>query len=609
MNTELIAKLRQSNFFEILKPRELKALLRKMEVCELNKHDVLFMQDSPSDALYVLVEGELSAVFIGEAGQEKRIGKIKAVELVGELGLIADKPRSLTVRALTTCRLLRLDKNTFITFLRSKPAMLFPMMNYVIERSRKTIDLAVDKLTCHCVAVVAGNLQTDFLQVTHSIAKQMGTQRRAQLIYRYDFKSSISAAQTSAAYEWLNQLEAQNDAIIYVLDPNEPIWNKLCLERIKIIYWIVDANQAVTFSDFARDLLKQNCSDVTVRRELVLVHAHQKKNITTTNVWLTLGKFDLHHHIAVDKTQDYQRLLRFMCGKPVALVIGGGGMRGWAALGALYALCEADIPIDIVGGTSIGAVLGAIYALYEDYILLPEKFKIATDILLRASSWRSLTWPVVSIFNGKILTQGIRNYFENINIEDLRLPFFSVSCNLNKIEEVVTWRGSLYQAIRSSVSLPGLFPPLIIDGNLYVDGGILNNVPIDVMRSKLGPQAKVIALDVSSYTTDTTHYRFPPAIGIKHWLAKWHVCKSNYTFPPFFDTLVNALLAGSSAKVRANYALADLLIKPDLQAFGRSESKVEKQLQSIGYSIAKQQIDEWKKTLDVPLSRGGNSSF
>ncbi|MBI2785049.1 MAG: patatin-like phospholipase family protein [Legionella longbeachae] len=197
--------------------------------------------------------------------------------------------------------------------------------------------------------------------------------------------------------------------------------------------------------------------------------------------------------------------------------------------------------------------------------------------------------------NGKILTEFLQNQFSNILTENLWITNFSIACNLNTGEEICQKTGLLWENIRASCSLPFIYPPFIRNGQLFVDGGLLNNIPVDHMRTLLGKQSFIIAANVSPTKEDKTFYNFPLVMPFSiSILARIKLFYRDFKYPPFLTTLINALLIGSSALATINAESANLLIVPELNEYpslGVIPDKILKLIE-IGYQTTKDKLIE-----------------
>jgi len=278
-------------------------------------------------------------------------------------------------------------------------------------------------------------------------------------------------------------------------------------------------------------------------------------------------------------------------------VLGGGGTRGWAHLGAIKALHEEKIPIDIIGGTSVGAIVGACYALNESYDDTYKRFHTIIETSRHSVSWRSLTWPVISLFDAKNFTAAQQTAFQKLLIEDTWLPYFCVSSSLANYAECVHRSGLIWEKIRASSSMPGLIPPMVIDGELHLDGGLLNNLPVDIMRQLIGKSGKIVAVELNSSVGDKKRYQFPPVFTFKKaFLARSKKKGENYRLPRFLDTFMRGLLIGSSAKTRQNSLVANVLVNLNLNKFRllHSSPKQADKMIEIGYLEMKAQLQKNK---------------
>ncbi|XP_035231521.1 neuropathy target esterase sws-like isoform X2 [Stegodyphus dumicola] len=205
---------------------------------------------------------------------------------------------------------------------------------------------------------------------------------------------------------------------------------------------------------------------------------------------------------------DFARLARFLTGTSYGLVLGGGGARGAAHVGMIKALREAGIPIDMVGGVSIGAFMGALWCQENDVTTVTQKAREWSQKM--NSYWRQildLTYPATAMFTGAAFNRAIIEVFGERQIEDLWLPYFTVTTDITDSTMRVHTHGSLWRYIRSSMSLSGYMPPMCdpLDGHLLLDGGYVNNLPADIMR-EMGAET-IIAIDVGSQDDiDMTNY-------------------------------------------------------------------------------------------------------
>lgn len=178
----------------------------------------------------------------------------------------------------------------------------------------------------------------------------------------------------------------------------------------------------------------------------------------------------------------------------IALVLGGGAARGFAHVGVIRALEQERIPIDLVVGTSVGSLIGAIYASDRNSFDLEwTAFKLEKEDLLDYGVLTAFTG--MGLARGDKLEQFVKDRVKVLNIEDLQIPFAAVATDLNWGTKVVIDRGPVARAVRASSAIPGVFQPVAHMGKILVDGGVVDNIPISVARAK-GADL-VVAVDIS----------------------------------------------------------------------------------------------------------------
>jgi NTE family protein len=330
---------------------------------------------------------------------------------------------------------------------------------------------------------------------------------------------------------------------------------------------------------------------------LVLLHSKQTQKPKNTASWLQEFPFHLHHHVKMDVTRHFKRLIRFIRGRANGLVLSGGGTRGFAHLGAIKALREEKIPLDFIGGTSVGAIVGGAYAMQESYQDAYQKFNEIVTASSKSVAWSSLTWPIISLFNGKFFTDILYKVFNKHQIEDLWIPYFCISSNLANYSEEIHQNGSLFEKTRASASIPGIIPPMIINGEIHFDGGLLNNLPVDIMRQFLGKKAKIIAIELTASMHDLHKYQFPPVLTFKETLMiKMHLLKQHFIFPRFVDIFIRGLLMGSSVRSRQNGLSATILVNLSLRKFRllQTTPKQSAKMLEIGYLETLSKIQHYK---------------
>ncbi len=177
----------------------------------------------------------------------------------------------------------------------------------------------------------------------------------------------------------------------------------------------------------------------------------------------------------------------------IGIALGGGGAKGFAHIGVLKALEQAGFEFDVIAGTSIGALVGAVYADGK----LPELERVSRRYGVKDLPFLlGPTWPRKGLFSGNYLERLLDDIVRVRNIEELAKPFAAIAVDLNKAEVVTFTHGNLYRAVHASMSIPGLFKPVTGGDEILVDGGVLEPVPVNALRL-LGADV-VVAVDLLS---------------------------------------------------------------------------------------------------------------
>jgi NTE family protein/lysophospholipid hydrolase len=291
---------------------------------------------------------------------------------------------------------------------------------------------------------------------------------------------------------------------------------------------------------------------------------------------------------------DYARLARFLNGTPVGLVLGGGGARGFAHLGVIRALHECGVAIDLIGGNSMGALIGAQYAsefALDDIIERTRRFALGGE---------RPTLPLISLMSGKRVERDLKKMFGDAQVDGLWRPYFASACNLSKGCTVVQESGPMWRAVLASNSPAGLFPPVLFQGDLLVDGAILENVPVSAMRARLGsPQEKrrgngtIIAVDVDVQQDLCVHADMAR-------LSVWGTLKGLVRpglarNPGIGEILYRAgHMGGLSQRARA-VAQSDHYLEPPVGKFPIMGYRSAASIVEVGYRYAMEKVSQWER--------------
>lgn len=266
------------------------------------------------------------------------------------------------------------------------------------------------------------------------------------------------------------------------------------------------------------------------------------------------------------------------CGR-IGLALGSGSARGWAHIGVLRALDEAGIKIDYIAGTSIGALVGAVYSSgrmdeLEDTV---RKFNWK-----QTASMLDIVFPKSGLIDGKKVSAFVQDFIIEGNIEDMSIPFCAVAADLRSGKEIQLNSGNIVEAVRASVSIPGIFTPARKGDMFLLDGGLVNPVPVSVVR-KMGADF-VIAVDLNH---DLMKYEKEEMSAEKNGNGR-----KNGT-PGIFDVMASSIntMGSRITDINLKHSPADMLILPKLghinfMEFSRAEEAIEE-----GYRAAKYKLN------------------
>lgn len=593
--SQLQQLLKTSGIFKHLNNAILRDLERELKIIMLKSGDYLVCEGDVSNSLHFIINGRLQILSNTKSGKLKIWAEIGRGQSVGEMGILTGEKRSASVVALRDSLIAKLTKESFYRLLEKYPqAITQQFSGSIIQRLWK--QLQGDNHNSNTLAtfsVVPANASIDIADFCHNLADsltQFGTVLFLSSKRINNMLNKADAAQTTYtdAYNinlirWLGEQETKYKYIIYQTDKTVTAWSERCLRQADRVLIVATAQATAATGELSNNL-QQYCHKVD--KTLVLLHGENNRSPRNTKQWLEQTKPQLHLHIR-QQEQDFKRLARILTGNSSSLVLSGGGARGFAHIGAIFALEELGLEIDQIAGTSMGAILAAQYAMGWNAQAMLEKSRVA----IKKHYKMEYTLPLVSLLTGKAWGNFLRAFFVGIQIEDLWLNYFCCASNLTARKLKIYEQGSLWKAVRASSSIPGLVPPVYDNGDIIVDGAVLNNMPIDVMRTR-NNGGKVYAVDVGSGISDYYQHEFNPVqSGWKLLLAR---NKNSPYIPSMMSVLMQSATMGSQMTSQAAHKMADLYIKPKVVAYSVLDFKSIDSIVVAGYKSAQQQIKQWQ---------------
>uniref|UniRef100_T2MAW3 lysophospholipase n=1 Tax=Hydra vulgaris TaxID=6087 RepID=T2MAW3_HYDVU len=498
----------------------------------------LFRQNDEPDSLYIVLNGRLRAVRAHRNGQKEIVHEYGRGEFVGLVEALTHTERTESVHAIRDTELAQIPEGLLSTIKICYPQVVSRLIQLLGERlitkmkRGSRLNVADSKLervakNLGTLAVIPASNSVPLHNFTFELGLAISDIGSTLVLTSDVIKQRLGNAVLENIHEcnlsnWLSHQEDIHRIVVYQADMTMTEWTKRCIRQADAIMIVGRVDEDPQVGKLEEQLERMTL--VRAQKDLILLHDEESfVQPTNTLEWLNAREWvSAHYHIRCPKKifkrkllseryandpnyecpskhSDFARLARVLTGTSIGLVLGGGGARGIAHIGVIKALREADIPIDSIGGTSMGAFVGALYA--EQGCVVKTIQKCREGCKKMASMWRKIldmTYPYTSLFTGKAFNSEIHSTFGDIKIEDMLLPYFCVTTDINDSKMKIHQTGCCWRYVRASMSLSGYLPPMCdpVDGHLLLDGGYVNNLPGDVMRS-LGVKT-IICVDVGS---------------------------------------------------------------------------------------------------------------
>ncbi|GAP64786.1 hybrid CAP effector domain/patatin phospholipase protein [Mizugakiibacter sediminis] len=561
--------LRKTQVFAHLDDAQLAALEAELVWFSLPGGQTLFEADQPPQGLYVVRTGSLGVFHPPVEGGPPRLAAVRSPgQTLGELALITDQPPGVSLRALRDSELLWLSREGFDRLVRRHPEAMLGAARIAVQQAaiRATERVASTPRT---FVVLAFDGQVD--------ARGVVAQLRHALLPYGDCLVIDAALGHGRSSEWYAEREAESHFVLYLADgPAE--WRRLCIRQADAFLLLVNAGrraepwpEAGPF-DPRRPRFRA--------RHLLLLHPDGRILPGAARRWLEQLPAARHHHVR--GPADIARVARLISGRSTGLVLSGGGARGFAHIGVVRALREAGIAIDAVGGTSIGAIIGAGVACGWDDAAMLANYRRA---FVEGKPLRDWTLPFIALTRGRRTSLLLREAFGAHDIEDLPIPFFCLSADLTGGHAVIHRDGPLWLWLRASSAIPGVLPPVLHRGHVYVDGAVINNLPVDVLREDgLG---EIIAVDIGAddvLRADVEEWESPPwwRLAMQRWRHRDAPRR-----PGLISLLLRAGMVNAEAAGAGRRAAADLLLHPSLGNVQLLDWRGYERIVEAGYAYAR----------------------
>ena len=473
----------------------------------------LLHEGAAADDFFVIVQGRVRAVADAATDDERTLRVLGSGATIGELALLTGAHRSASVQALRDTTLLRLSREPFVALL---------------ERDAQFAATVAVELARQLQA--SGGLTTRDARPAVIAVRPLGPGDRAvgvarslsTALERYGTVELVGPEPVTP--ETLEAAEESNAHVVLVDDATDRAWSDRCARQADRVLLVTGEDTPLpgTASPAADLVVVGPCSGAGLGALLDAVAPRA------------------HHRLASTEPSDpgISRLARRLVGRALGIVLSGGGARGFAHIGVLEELERDGIEIDRYGGCSMGSFIAAMAAAGWRPTHIRDR---CHEELVRRSPFNDYTIPRVALIRSRKAGRMLERLFTDLTVEELAKPLFTVSADLLSSRLVVHRRGSLLEAVGASMSIPGLVPPLPRGGQLLVDGGVLNNLPVDEMTASA--EGPVIAVDV---------------------VRRLEGSADDASLPTIMETLSRATVLGSVERAEHNRSLALLVISPDV---------------------------------------------
>lgn len=510
----------------------------------------LFRAGDPATTAFLIASGRLEVV----DESERVIRVLRRGALLGELALLRDGVRSASVRAVRDSQLVCLRREHFQRLLVESPGFGLALMRTIGERLVSSLAPAATVTPARTLAVLA--LEPDISADAASAALATEIPGVAVL--------------DGSEGDWSLRLavtESQHDRVLLITSPfpDDP-WTSFCLHEADVLVAITRGRPHPMWDRHIGSL--RDC-------ELVVLGAAASDALVER---LRPSRVRACPNIGHAMRELGRRFHR----RSIGLVLSGGGARAMSHLGVIEELVRAGIRIDRIAGVSLGSLVAASAARgdtpEESYALFEQHF-------VHRNPTKDYTIPVVSLLRGGRTSRAIAEEFGDLRIESLSIPFWCTSTDLLRREAVVHRTGSLADAVRASLSLPGIFPPVRDGDRLLVDGGVIDNLPVEIMAEETaGPVVAVDVTGTAGRRAVTYRPRLRPLFtGITGSLTP---------LPRLPETIIRCMTLASRDTVAAAGLHADVVITPEVAGIGLLDWQRLPEMREAGRVAARKLIAE-----------------
>jgi predicted acylesterase/phospholipase RssA/CRP-like cAMP-binding protein len=527
--------LARAPLFSDLDPELRRQIAAKSHPRHLAAGKWLFRQHEPADAMYVVRAGRLEVV---DEAADAVIRELGRGDTLGELALLTDSPRSASVRAARASDLIAIGRTDFRELLHAWPGLSLALSRSLGDQLRDThapVPTARPRPTT--VALIAVDARIPLPRLATRLGSALSAHMPVAVLSGAEIQVPNVPGEPATVYgPLLDRAAAGHDLILLVggsAQQHEP-WTEFCLQQADRILAVTAGGPVPP--ELANHPELQGC-------DLVAYNAAPGE----LGGWATaLDPVESHVIRETEFGTDIARMARRLSGTSVGIVLSGGGARAFSHIGVLEELTAAGVTIDRVAGVSMGAVIGALFAMGHDAEQIDA---ICFDEWIRRRPLSDITVPRHSLIRGERFLSMLHRTFGTRLIEELPCSFICGSAELRSGRLEITRHGPLWEAVSFSICLPVIAPPQVRGRKMFIDGSLVNNLPVKAMAD-MG-EGPIIAVDVKAAFDRQQHRPAAPARDAR-----------SSRPPKLGETLTRVLLLGSENTSEATRRHADLVIRP-----------------------------------------------
>ncbi|MEQ1718375.1 MAG: cyclic nucleotide-binding and patatin-like phospholipase domain-containing protein [Hyphomicrobium sp.] len=492
-----LLRLSHVETFRGLSAADLALLEARLAPLSVRRGTALVSEGDKAEALYVVVSGRFC---VEVAGNTEPVAEISAGATIGEIAFFAGGARTATVRAIRDSVVVQLTRADFDEISGRAPAIWANITSTLASRlaaeTRKSARLkgsARPKPRARTLTIVRAGGRPIPPQFLRDLAAGTPANEGTLILDRDSVADHVPGGSVESidATRILNELEGRTGTLMFIADNDLTPWSEKAIRQADEILLVATQGDDPIGAPVPLNGLEQFILALEHQPRLRLAVVHKRQGgVQGTRHWLSGRTVIMHHHVALADSGDIARLWRFIRGEALGLVACGGGAYCAAHIGLYKAFKEQGIGFDLLGGASGGAAMAAAFAEDVDAAEIDARVH---RMFIDGKAMQRYTLPRYSLLDHTHFDSHLIAQYGNTRIEDMWRPYFAVAMDLADSTLEVLRNGPVWAAIRASAAIPALLPPYYTeDGRMLVDGSVVSNVPIDVMRQiKAGPNVVV----------------------------------------------------------------------------------------------------------------------